>query len=158
MTDKENKMNKRLASLLAAALLLPGCSWMTALNPWADDVPAAEETEVAVPQSVNRYLWQAAMQKMSKMPLQRSDLYSGVIVSDWMVVNGVPDEKFQIAVRITCGELRADGLKVTVSKMNRINGKWVQTVPDRRLAGEIERIILNQASVLYRSAVAAGEE
>ena len=52
-------MNKRLASLLAAALLLPGCSWMTALNPWADDVPAAEETEVAVPQSVNRYLWQA---------------------------------------------------------------------------------------------------
>ena len=35
-----------------------------------------------------------------------------------------PDEKFQIAVRITCGELRADGLKVTVSKMNRINGKW----------------------------------
>ena len=67
-------------------------------------------------------------------------------------------EKFKITVRILCPELRADGLKVNVSKMNRIGGEWVQSQPDRRLAGEIEKIILKQASVLYRRAVAAGEE
>ena len=152
-------MKKHFSSLLAAAFLLSGCSWLSALNPWAEEKPAAETREV-VPEArgVNRYLWQASLEKMSKMPLLKSDLENGTIVSDWMVVNGVPDEKFKITVRILCPELRADGLKVNVSKMNRIGGEWVQSQPDRRLAGEIEKIILKQASVLYRRAVAAGEE
>ena len=92
-------MNKRLASLLAAVLFLQGCSWMSVLNPWADEETPKEQAEVIVPRGVNRYLWQAASEKMSKMPLQRTDLQKGLIVSDWMVVNGVPNEKFQITDR-----------------------------------------------------------
>ncbi len=52
-------MKKHFSSLLAAAFLLSGCSWLSALNPWAEEKPAAETREV-VPEArgVNRYLWQ----------------------------------------------------------------------------------------------------
>jgi len=35
-------MKKHFSSLLAAAFLLSGCSWLSALNPWAEEKPAAE--------------------------------------------------------------------------------------------------------------------
>ena len=54
--------------------------------------------------------------------------------------------------------MRADGLKVEVLKMDRVDGEWVDAQPNPRLASEIEKIILQQASILYRRAVAAGEE
>lgn len=152
-------MKKHFSGLLAVALLLSGCSWLSSLNLWAEEKPAADVQEV-MPETrgVNRYLWQASLEKMSRMPLLKTDLENGTIVSDWMVVNGVPNEKFKITVRVLCPELRADGLKVNVSKMNRIGGEWTEGQTDRRLNGEIEKIILKQASVLYRRAVAAGEE
>jgi len=151
---KDEKMNKRLLNLLAVVLLMSGCSWGTALNSQPDKTDVTAEA----PAEVNYYLWQAGMAKMSKMPLKRVDRKNGVIVSDWMVVNGIPDEKFQIFLSVSGSELRADSLKVQVSKMNRIDGQWVKTVPDSRLAGEIEKIILQQASELYRRAAVTGEE
>ena len=39
-----------------------------------------------------------------------------------------------------------------------LDGEWVDAQPNPRLASEIEKIILQQASILYRRAVAAGEE
>lgn len=155
-------MNKQLASYLTMILMLSGCSWISALNPWAADEPARTEevksVDNALPKGVNRFLWQASLDKMSKMPLQSTDLQGGVIVSDWMVVNGVPNEKFKIVVKVLGAQLRADCLKVEVFKMNRIDGEWIKTVSDPRVAAEIGKIILQQASVLYRTAVAAGEE
>lgn len=155
-------MNKQLASLIACLIILPACSWMSVLNPWSgDDSAMPEEIQEAVqeqPKEVNRFLWQASLDKMSKMPLQSTDLQGGVIISDWMVVNGVPNEKFKIVVRVLGPQLRADCLKVEVFKMNRIDGEWIKTVSDPRVAAEIGKIILKQASVLYRNAVAAGEE
>lgn len=154
-------MKKQFAVLLALSFVLSGCSYLSALNPWgtqpleenAGDVNAEPEVR-----SVNRYLWLASVEKMSNMPLKEKNLRTGTIESNWMVVNGVPDEKFQITVRVLCPELRADGVKVSVQKMNRVGKEWVKTLPDHRLASEIEKIILKQASVLYRNAVAAGEE
>lgn len=154
-------MRKQSLCLLISLCLLSGCSWFSALNPWGQEQkPQAQPQEqiAEVQKGVNRYLWQASLEKMSKMPLQNTDLQNGTITSDWMVVNGVPNEKFKIVTKVLGPELRADGLKVEVLKMDRVDGEWVEAQPNQRLASEIERIILKQASILYRRAVAAGEE
>lgn len=154
-------MKKQLLCLLGSILFVSGCSWFSALNPWSEEkktLAQPQEQHVVAQKIINRYLWQASMEKMSKMPLQSTDLQNGVITSDWMVVNGVPNEKFKIVTKVLGPELRADGLKVEVLKMDRVNGEWVDAQPNQRLASEIEKIILKQASILYRRAVAAGEE
>ena len=155
------KMKKQVLCLLGSLLLVSGCSWFSALNPWSEDEkPQAQpqEQNIVAQKIVNRYLWQASMEKMSKMPLQNTNLQNGTITSDWMVVNGVPNEKFKIITKVLGPDLRADGLKVEVLKMDRVDGEWVDAQPNPRLASEIEKIILQQASILYRRAVAAGEE
>lgn len=154
-------MRRQSLCLFAVLCMLTGCSWFSAINSWEEvQKPQSQPQEqvVEMQKGVNRYLWQASLEKMSKMPLQNTDLQNGVITSDWMVVNGIPNEKFKIITKILGPELRADGLKVEVLKMDRVNGEWVEAQPNQRLASEIEKIILKQASILYRRAVAAGEE
>ena len=150
-------MKKHLCILLAGAISVSGCSWISALNPWSSE----EETkpvEAAEVLPVNRYLWQASLDKLSSLPLLSTDAKGGVIVSDWYGSARAPEERFKVTARVLCQELRADGLSVQVFKMVRVNGNWEKARPDPKVAAEIETAILKQARVLYRKAVAAGEE
>lgn len=149
-------MKKQLCVLLAGMFLLAGCSWMSALNPWGEDekTPAAAEEKL----TVNRYLWQASLDKLSVLPLLKSDAKNGVIATDWYSAASAPNERFKVVARVTCRELRADGLAVRVFKAERVNGAWETAAPDPKVAAEIESSILKQARILYRRAVAAGEE
>lgn len=149
-------MKKQLCVLLAGVFLLSGCSWMSALNPWSED----EKTPVSTTEklTVNRYLWQASVDKLSSLPLLSTDAKSGVVVSDWYSAASAPNERFKVVARVSCRELRADGLSVRVFKAERVNGTWEKSAPDPKVAAEIESAILKQARILYRRAVAAGEE
>ena len=152
-------MNKIRVSLLVVTCLITGCSSLSALNPWHKEKTDEQKTvSVYEKNNVNHYLWEASLAKTARMPIITKDLEQGIIRSNWMVVNGVPDEKFRITVRFLGKELRADGLEVNVDEMKKIRGEWVEKQPNPYLAPEIEKIILKQASVLYRRAVAAGEE
>lgn len=66
-------MKKQLSTVLIAILMVSGCSWlpsMSSLNPFAEGAPEAE-SEAPAEESigVNPYLWQAALTKLSFMPL-----------------------------------------------------------------------------------------
>ncbi len=150
-------MKKHLCILAAGLVLLSGCSWISALNPWSDNEEISPvEAEAVLP--VNRYLWQASLDKLSALPLLSKDAGSGVIVSKWYGSAKAPNERFKIMVRVLCKELRADGLSVKVFKMEQVNGNWEKAMPDPLVAAEIESAILKQARVLYRQAVEDGEE
>lgn len=150
-------MKKHLCILLAGMALLSGCSWVSALNPWSSE-RAEQPVQTEEVSMVNRYLWQASLDKLSSLPLLSTDAKGGVIVSGWYGSAKAPDERFKVVARVLCKELRADGLSVQVFKMVRVNGNWEKSTPDPKVAAEIETAILKQARVLYRKAVAAGEE
>ena len=146
-------MKKQLSTVLIAILTVSGCSWlpsMSSLNPFAEGASEAE-SEAPAEESigVNPYLWQAALTKLSFMPLASADSAGGVIIQN---------EQFKITVNILSRNLRADCLKVAVFKRVLRDGKWVNDTADRRLAGEIENAILTQARKLYRRDLAAREE
>ena len=148
-------MKKQLSTVLIAILTVSGCSWlpsMSSLNPFAEGASAEESI------GVNPYLWQAALTKLSFMPLASADSAGGVIITDWAAMDNIQNEQFKITVNILSRNLRADCLKVAVFKRVLRDGKWVNDTADRRLAGEIENAILTQARKLYRRDLAAREE
>ena len=152
-------MNRQLSAILVAGLIVSGCSgtasW-SSFNPFSDEkemVKEEEEQEQIL--GVNPYLWQAALTKLSFMPLASTDSVGGVIVTDWSAMDGIPDEQFKITVNILSRNLRADCLKVVVFKRVLRDGTWVNDEPDKRLSGEIEQAILTQARRLYRRDLAA---
>lgn len=152
-------MNKHLSAILIAGLIVSGCSgtasW-SSLNPFSDEKETVkEESEPKQMLGVNPYLWQAALTKLSFMPLASVDSVGGVIVTDWAAMDGIPDEQFKITVNILSQNLRADCLKVAVFKRVLRNGTWVNETANKRLAGEIEQAILTQARKLYRRDLAA---
>lgn len=151
-------MKKQLSTVLIAILTVSGCSWlpsMSSLNPFAEGVSEAPAEESI---GVNPYLWQAALTKLSFMPLASADSAGGVIITDWAAMDNIQNEQFKITVNILSRNLRADCLKVAVFKRVLRDGKWVNYTADRRLAGEIENAILTQARKLYRRDLAAREE
>lgn len=155
-------MKKQLSTVLIALLMVSGCSWlpsMSFLNPFDNSVTETEnETLARESMGVNPYLWQAALTKLSFMPLVSADSAGGVIITDWAAMDNIKDEQFKITVNILSRSLRADCLKVVVFKRVLQGGKWVDDVADKRLAGEIENAILTQARKLYRRDLAAREE
>ena len=133
--------------VLSACSSWSGFDWSwNSLNPWADE-PKTENSEQQVfPENVNKYLWQAATDKLAFMGISRDNLFGGQIITNWKTVG---TERFRITVDILSGELRADALSVKVSKEIQSRNGWVKAQPSADFAREIEQAIIRQAKILY---------
>ncbi len=164
----------RLALLGIAAAVLAGCSWFgddgertsgevqrvesanTAgpdrglLNSWfglndqgqVDKAAATGATGVGV----NGYLWRAALDTISFMPLVTADPFGGVIITDWYRPPEATNERFKVMVYILDRELRADGLRVSVFRQTRgRDGSWVEARVNEKTGTELENAILKRA-------------
>lgn len=96
---------------------------------------------------VNPYLWRAALETISFMPLSSADAAGGVIVTDWYISPSNTSERLKVTVYIQDRVLRADAVKVTVHKeVNR--GHWLPATTDPNTARQLEDIILSKAREL----------
>jgi len=101
---------------------------------------------------VNGYLWRATLDTLAFMPLQSADPYGGVVITDWYVNPGKPDERFKATVYILDSRLRADGLNVTVFKqVSNGAGGWVEAPTASQTSIDIENAILTRARQLRLS-------
>lgn len=147
--------------ILAAATVLSGCSmwndwdWnWNALNPWADDEAAVqsaeEQTKTELPATVNKYLWQASLDKLAFMGIESRRPDAGQIITGWKTFPAAPNERFKIMAEINSGELRADALDIKVYKEAKTRrGNWIKTAPSDALTGELEQAVITQAKILY---------
>ncbi|KAF0177095.1 MAG: DUF3576 domain-containing protein [Hyphomonadaceae bacterium] len=100
---------------------------------------------------VNSFLWRAALDTLSFMPLASNDPFGGVIITDWRTDPNAPTERFKMTVYILDTRLRADGVKVNVFKqVNGVNG-WVDAAVDPDTPIQIENAILTRARQLRLS-------
>ncbi len=160
-------MKLRFATLGLFLFFAAGCAEMASavpdLSSWklfgAEDTeknkeekerPQEEEDTYSAVLSVNPYLWQAALDELSFMPLASADSKGGVIVTDWKSMPGVSDEQFKITIAIYTRDLRADSLKAEVFERENINGQWADKKTDPRLSDELEKAILYRARDLFR--------
>lgn len=157
---------RSFVALAAAAALLSGCAWVQrdlakGVNYFGggeDDLTAVRKADLAASKvttiGVNAYLWRAALDTVSFMPLVQADANGGVIVTDWYANPAQPGERMKLTVSILDQDLRADALRVAALRQVSQAGQWVDAPVQAATVQKLEDIILTKARDLRRSAVA----
>jgi len=94
---------------------------------------------------VNSYLWRATLDTISFMPLASADPFGGVIITDWYVAPGTPNERIKLNVFILDKQLRSDAVQVKVFKQAKKGGNWVDATAAANTGRAIEDAILTRA-------------
>ena len=114
------------------------------------DLAASKVTTIGI----NAYLWRAALDTVSFMPLVQTDSNGGVIVTDWYVNPNAANERMKLTVAILDQDLRADALRVAASRQVMTSGQWLDAPVQAATVQKLEDVILTKARDLRRSAVA----
>lgn len=112
-----------------------------------------EETAAVAPGGtgiqVNGYLWGAALDTISFMPLDTADPQGGIIKTEWYSDPDQPDQRHRVHVFIVSGQLRADGVRVSVFRQTRNDaGEWVDVEPPADTASALKDVIVRRAREL----------
>jgi hypothetical protein len=98
---------------------------------------------------VNLYLWRAALDTISFMPVASADPFGGVIITDWYSPPESPTERFKINIFILDRQLRSDGIRATVFRQSQgQDGRWIDSPVDAKTASDFENSILTRARQL----------
>jgi len=162
-----NGMRSAAFVVLAAGLTLAGCSTESrytedaslndneVLAAKGSTAPQGQRRQFAAASNaagnpngiqVNGFLWRAALDTVSFMPINTSDPYGGAILTDWYSPDGVDNERFKLNVLVQGEQIRSDGVRVRVFKQQRgADGDWVDAEPDTNTALDLENLILSRA-------------
>lgn len=94
---------------------------------------------------VNSYLWRAALDTVSFMPLASADPFGGVILTDWYTDPAVPGERTKLNVFILGRQLKADGVKVKAFRQVQKGGSWRDATVSADTERKLEDAILTRA-------------
>ena len=94
---------------------------------------------------INSYLWQAALEAVSFMPLSSSDAEGGVIITDWYNDKVKPNENYKIIINIKDNVISPQAIDVIVHNRIYENNVWVSAEPSAELRTKIESKILERA-------------
>lgn len=131
---------------LGAAAALAGCAKS------GGDLAALAPAQVTTI-GVNSYLWRAALDTVSFMPLTSADAGSGVLITDWYVNPDTPTERMKLTVTVLGTDMRADALRVAAARQVAQNGAWADAPVQAATVQTLEDIILTRARDLRRSAL-----
>ncbi len=107
-----------------------------------------ENAQASISMSVNIYLWKAALETISFMPLSSADQVGGVIITDWYSTSEANNERCKLNVFITGKNLKTENLKVTSFCQEFKNEIWVNKSINKDSNIKIENAILNKAKKL----------
>jgi hypothetical protein len=110
--------------------------------------PADQAAGVGGALGVNAYLWRAALDTLSFMPLSSADPFGGVIITDWYQPPATPGERFKVTAYILGRQLRADAVRVSVFRQTQQNGQWVDASVSNTTTGDMENKVLARAREL----------
>jgi Domain of unknown function (DUF3576) len=143
-------MPRRLHTAFAIALVTATAACGSKEKPGRiADLAASKVTTIGI----NAYLWRAALDTVSFMPILQTDSNGGVIVTDWYVNPNSPGERMKLTVSILDQDLRADALRVAASRQVMTAGQWSDAPVQAATVQKLEDIILTKARDLRRSAV-----
>jgi hypothetical protein len=149
-------MDSRVAAAAAglAALMTGGCAVFGSGTASSGAAPSTDSySEATAGIGVNAYLWRAALDTVSFMPLASADPWGGVITTDWYANPEKPDERFKVTVYILDTRLRADGVSASVFKEVQQNGQWVTAPLSADTNVSFENAILAKARQLRLSTI-----
>jgi hypothetical protein len=96
----------------------------------------------------NSYLWKAALDTVSFMPLVSTDSNGGTILTDWHSNEGSANERFKFNIFILNQELKTTSIKVVAFKQVKLAGQWQNQPASKKLLENMEDAIIKKAIVL----------
>ena len=130
----------RIVTAVSLMAVLAACSHHKAGS--HDKMLASEITSDI---GVNAYLWRATLETLDFMPIASTDSKGGVVVTDWYTNPATPAERVKVTVYILDKQLRADALKVSVSRQWLEGGEWVDQPDKYSSATKLQEAILTKA-------------
>jgi len=117
------------------------------------DIGKAKPGEGGTGIGVNSYLWRASLDTIAFMPLVSADPFGGVIITDWYAPPETPGERYKMSVYILDRQLRADGIRVAVTRQQaRRDLGWINAAVAPTTATNLENQILTRARQLRLAA------
>lgn len=111
--------------------------------------PSAQEKLGSGAITVNSYLWRAALDTVSFMPLQSADPFGGVVITDWYSPPETPSNRYKITIYILDTQLRANGIRASIFKEKKNkSGSWSTVKVADESVRKIEDAILTRARQL----------
>src|SRR5262249_25583471 len=111
--------------------------------------PAPANAAMDTHLGVNTYLWRAALEEVSYMPLVSEDPVGGVIITDWDSAGTASNERFKLNVYIFGRELAAGSVRRALYKQQREpNGNWTDAVAATTDGASYQNAILARARQL----------
>lgn len=107
------------------------------------------ESTKAVGCSVNKYLWQSAIETLNFTPLASADSNGGVIITEWYSPRAKPNFRFKINIFIKDDTIHPDSIEVKVFEEILKNKQWVLNENTSNLAVTLEDKILRRAREIY---------
>ncbi len=104
--------------------------------------------------AVNAFLWRAALETLSFMPLASADPAGGVIITEWYAPPAAEAERFRAQAYVLSRQLRSDGVRVQVFRQVLRGGQWVDSPLTSAMGSDLEDRVLARAREL-RGAVAS---
>lgn len=104
--------------------------------------------------SVNQFLWSAALETTNNYSLKIADNQGGFIETEWIYDNKAPSDRCLIKIRIVSKDLVSDGVVTKIICENKIDNVWVSK--NETLLEEEKRLtlaILNKAALLSSSKI-----
>ena len=95
--------------------------------------------------AVNAYLWRAALDTVSFMPLASADPFGGTIITDWYAAPETPNERTKLNVFILDKNLKAESISVKVFRQVKSGGGWKDVKVAKDTATKLEDAILTRA-------------
>ena len=137
-----------IAVTMGLAVSLASCGGKNKSRPEAGMAPARLATI-----GVNAYLWQASLETLSFMPMASVDSNGGVLITDWYAAPQTPNERMKVTVAILDTELRADAIRVSVSRQQLAGSGWVEATVRAGTVQKLEEAILGRARDLRRAQI-----
>jgi hypothetical protein len=115
-----------------------------------EDNPGGVENVIGV----NAFLWRAALDTVSFMPLAAGDPFGGTIITDWYAPPATPSERFKITVYVLGREFHASSLTVALFRQVRdATGSWIDAPANSSAALNLENKILERAYQLRQASI-----
>ena len=138
----------RILTLVACGVLLAGCGSSNTDVMQDSDTGSTAISSASGQRTlgVNSYLWHAALDTLSFMPLASADPFGGVIITDWYSSPQAQDERLKVTVYILDRHLRADGIKIAVFRLDaQVNPDTATRLTDSILTRARELRLATQA-------------
>ena len=117
---------------------------------WKEMFNRITGNETVTASTLNDILWNTSLDKISFMPLADVDKLSGIIITEWYMIND--NEKVKLNIFIKGTSITTESLDVKIFQQTLVKDEWIQVDRNSELENKIKTSILDTAKKIQIAA------